>query len=154
MTPATAWLSSSGDRETDLSDSSGFSSGAGRRGYWHRWADDDQVAFRVLEPRELRAPHARDAIDGLESGRVVLLELDTLGLEVLDGSLDILDLDPHLGVRPRRLAAAGEHPKTGARRHRIHDPARILLGWGQPQLVPIEGLRPCHILRGKRRRHT
>src|ERR1700693_1138437 len=99
MTPATAWLSSSGDRETDLRDSSGFSSGAGWCPHRYGKANDDEVALRVLEPRELRAPHARDAIDGLESGHVVLLELDPLGLEVLDGSLDILDLDSPLVMR-------------------------------------------------------
>src|SRR6202035_1528179 len=84
---ATASLSSSGDRETDLSDSSGFSSGARWRAHRHRKADDDQVAFRVLEPRDLRPTKGGDAIDGLGPGHVVLFEFDALGLEVLDGPL-------------------------------------------------------------------
>src|SRR5712691_8870097 len=121
MMRVTAWWSSRGIREEARADWNGpdrptrhesadpLTSGARRCPYWDGHAERNQIAFRVPEPGALIAAEVCDAVDGLEQRGVVLFELDTFGLEVLDGSLNILYLDRHLSVGPGRLAATGEH---------------------------------------------
>src|SRR5689334_20268675 len=53
-------------------------------------AHSENVSLGILEPRSLRAPAGCDAVDGLDSRHVVLLELDAFRFQLRNFGRDVV----------------------------------------------------------------
>src|SRR5262249_18447250 len=122
-------------------------------------ADAEEVPFAVAKPgRPVSGAFGRvvpldvgNAVHGPEPGRVDLLELDAPAPELGDDRVDVVDLEPHLGVLSRRPAGRLEQPEEGgpalvpeaaagrssdglgAELRGVKGPARWEIGTGEPR---------------------
>ena len=79
--------------------------------------DLEDVPVRILAPRALSTAFVSgDAVDSLQSRKVVLLEDDPAIPKLRDGSLDVLDFKPHAGglCRPGELRLVDQEPCPAA----------------------------------------
>src|SRR5438034_4392245 len=121
-----------------------------------RLADREQIAFAVPEPgrpltdaalARVVAVDLRDPLAGGQSRQVVLLQDDTVGPELRNGRVEVVDLPCHLGMRPRSRAGRLEQRELACPAA-IAQPARPLLGRLQAKLFRIERTCPREILGG------
>src|SRR5438105_858337 len=69
------------------------------------------IAGRVLEPRDVHSVIAMNAFGvGLQLA-VVMFEGDTARLQLIDGTIDVLDREIHNGERGRRVIRFGIHKR-------------------------------------------
>src|SRR5687768_12336002 len=111
----------------------------------------ENVAGRILEPGDHHVARDVDVPLAREAGHVVPLERDALGLQLLHGLLDVLDLPQGGGslVRPGELRAIDDQlPAPALVGHRGSRHFSKLL---QTQDGSIELLGRFHVLDGKHR---
>src|SRR5687767_311490 len=113
--------------------------------------DGKDVSGRVLEPRHVHAAAAVDVAFALHAGHVVVLELHALGLQVLDGPVDVLYFPERRGslVRPRELRLVHAEVRGAAA---VHDRLTLhLADFLEPERLFVELSRGSEVLHGEHR---
>src|SRR4029450_5302029 len=119
-----------------------------------RLPDSEQVSLAVAKPggalalaalARIVALHPGDPVLGPEPRKVVLLEDDPAIQQLLDDRVEVLDLEAHLRVLPRRLAARLEQREL-AGATAVEQPTRSLLDRLEAELLRVERPRPIEVL--------
>src|SRR5687767_10127703 len=100
--------------------------------------DGEDVPFGVLEPGGLRAAPGDDAVDRLETGRVVFLEGHAPRFEFRDGPLDVLDLPECLAGAVGAGVRGRVEEGCGSVRELVGDAAGDLFRWMEPKRLFVE----------------
>src|SRR5512145_3329685 len=106
----------------------------------------EDVPARVLEPGDLDRPTDVDVTLTGQSRKVIVLESDAFGLQVLHGPVDVVDFPESRRpfVRPGELGAVDdERGAAAAERHGLVPHFADLL---EPQRLLVELLRACQVL--------
>jgi hypothetical protein len=106
--------------------------------------DGKDVAFTVLEPRASLGRQIGDSVDGLQPGKVVLLEDDSTAPKLLDHPIDVVD-DPARQRVPRLAGGLGRIKVEISRAAPVVHCTGILEERRKAQLFFVESLGPLDV---------